>query len=157
EARMQNAYCSFCRKSYREVGPLVEGPGDVCICGECVELSASIIDQETRRRSSGDWTDYLRKKMDRLVDSVEGWIVATDPRMAAFIDPGRRDVDPGRFQSLLDLCQATALLLVVAGMLDKLKAKTLNDTERKLLQDVEVKVTQLRTVLDARASGQGSA
>ena len=23
----RNAYCSFCRKSYRDVGPLVEGPG----------------------------------------------------------------------------------------------------------------------------------
>ena len=25
----RNAFCSFCRKSYRDVGPLVEGPGDV--------------------------------------------------------------------------------------------------------------------------------
>ncbi|MHC4180446.1 MAG: ClpX C4-type zinc finger protein, partial [Planctomycetota bacterium] len=25
----KNAFCSFCRKSYRDVGPLVEGPGDV--------------------------------------------------------------------------------------------------------------------------------
>ena len=25
--RNRNAYCSFCRKSYRDVGPLVEGPG----------------------------------------------------------------------------------------------------------------------------------
>src|SRR6266699_713313 len=49
--RNRNAYCSFCRKSYREVGPLVEGPGDVYICGECIELCQSIIDQEKRRRS----------------------------------------------------------------------------------------------------------
>lgn len=48
--RNRNAYCSFCRKSYRDVGPLVEGPGDVYICGECVELCQSIIDQEKRRR-----------------------------------------------------------------------------------------------------------
>ena len=46
----KNAYCSFCRKSYRDVGPLVEGPGDVYICGECIELCQSIIDQEQRRR-----------------------------------------------------------------------------------------------------------
>jgi predicted enzyme related to lactoylglutathione lyase len=46
----RNAYCSFCRKSYRDVGPLVEGPGDVYICGECVELCQSIITQEQRRR-----------------------------------------------------------------------------------------------------------
>jgi ATP-dependent Clp protease ATP-binding subunit ClpX len=49
--RNRNAYCSFCRKNYREVGPLVEGPGDVYICGECIELCQSIIDQEKRRRS----------------------------------------------------------------------------------------------------------
>ena len=36
--RNRNAFCSFCRKSYRDVGPLVEGPGDCYICGECVEL-----------------------------------------------------------------------------------------------------------------------
>src|SRR5215475_2443388 len=46
----KNAFCSFCRKSYRDVGPLVEGPGDVYICGECVELCQSIIDQERKRR-----------------------------------------------------------------------------------------------------------
>lgn len=49
-ASRKNAYCSFCRKSYRDVGPLVEGPGDVFICGECIELCQSILDQEQRRR-----------------------------------------------------------------------------------------------------------
>jgi ATP-dependent Clp protease ATP-binding subunit ClpX len=48
--RNRNAYCSFCRKSYRDVGPLVEGPGDVYICGECIELCQQIIEQEKRRR-----------------------------------------------------------------------------------------------------------
>jgi ATP-dependent Clp protease ATP-binding subunit ClpX len=51
--RNRNAYCSFCRKSHRDVGPLVEGPGDVYICGECIELCSSIIDQEKRRRNTG--------------------------------------------------------------------------------------------------------
>ncbi len=46
----KNAFCSFCRKSYRDVGPLVEGPGDVYICGECIELCQSILEQENRRR-----------------------------------------------------------------------------------------------------------
>ncbi|MEX0586047.1 MAG: ATP-dependent Clp protease ATP-binding subunit ClpX [Pirellulales bacterium] len=49
----KNAFCSFCRKSYRDVGPLVEGPGDVYICGECIELCQSILDQERRRRGTG--------------------------------------------------------------------------------------------------------
>lgn len=48
----KNAFCSFCRKSYRDVGPLVEGPGDVYICGECIELCQSILDQERKRRGN---------------------------------------------------------------------------------------------------------
>ena len=46
----KSAYCSFCRKSHREVGPLVEGPGDVYICGECVDLCKTILEQERQRR-----------------------------------------------------------------------------------------------------------
>ena len=47
----KDAYCTFCRKSYRAVGPLIEGPGEVYICGECIELCQSILDQERLRRA----------------------------------------------------------------------------------------------------------
>jgi len=43
------AVCSFCGKSHREVGPLIEGPDDCFICAQCVELCQSIIQQERRR------------------------------------------------------------------------------------------------------------
>jgi ATP-dependent Clp protease ATP-binding subunit ClpX len=49
--RNRNAYCSFCRKGHRDAGPLVEGPGDVYICGDCIDLCQSIIEQEKRRRT----------------------------------------------------------------------------------------------------------
>src|SRR6266480_1292543 len=72
--RNRNAFCSFCRKSYRDVGPLVEGPGDVYICGECVELCQSIIDQERKRRGIGRATvtnipspRSLKEKLDQYV------------------------------------------------------------------------------------------
>jgi ATP-dependent Clp protease ATP-binding subunit ClpX len=72
--RNRNAYCSFCRKNYREVGPLVEGPGDVYICGECIELCQSIIDQEKRRRhgTRSPFTHVpsprsLKEKLDQYV------------------------------------------------------------------------------------------
>jgi ATP-dependent Clp protease ATP-binding subunit ClpX len=48
----KNAFCSFCHKSYRDVGPLVEGPGDVYICGECIDLCQTILTQERRRRGN---------------------------------------------------------------------------------------------------------
>ena len=46
----RNAFCSFCRKSYKDVGPLVEGPDEVYICYSCIKLCESIIQQEHPRR-----------------------------------------------------------------------------------------------------------
>ncbi|MCL2005384.1 MAG: ATP-dependent Clp protease ATP-binding subunit ClpX [Planctomycetaceae bacterium] len=49
--KKHNTFCSFCHKSYRDVGSLVEGPGDVYICGDCIDLCQHIIAQEKRRRA----------------------------------------------------------------------------------------------------------
>ena len=45
--------CSFCGKTSREVGPMVEGPNDVYICANCTELCQNIFKQERRRVHSG--------------------------------------------------------------------------------------------------------
>jgi len=74
----KNANCSFCRKSYREVGPLVEGPDDVYVCGECIELCQSILDQERRRRGSS------RKLFNRIptpreiVKDLDEYVIGQD-------------------------------------------------------------------------------
>jgi ATP-dependent Clp protease ATP-binding subunit ClpX len=44
--------CSFCGKTSREVGPMVEGPNDVYICSNCTELCQNIFKQERRRVST---------------------------------------------------------------------------------------------------------
>jgi ATP-dependent Clp protease ATP-binding subunit ClpX len=73
--RNRNAYCSFCRKSYRDVGPLVEGPGDVYICGECIELCQSIIDQEKRRRG-GSKTLFTHIPTPRAIkDKLDQYVI----------------------------------------------------------------------------------
>src|SRR5882724_12685359 len=75
--RNRNAFCSFCRKSYRDVGPLVEGPGHVYICGECTELCQAIIEQEKRRRNAQPTgpaapdSVAVRDILDRLVSGQE--------------------------------------------------------------------------------------
>jgi ATP-dependent protease Clp ATPase subunit len=83
----RNAYCSFCRKSYQDVGPLFEGPGDVYICSECVELCQSIIEQEKRRRNprqpSAIGPEELRQKLDQIVanqDEAKSALVAAASR-----------------------------------------------------------------------------
>ncbi len=44
--------CSFCGKTSREVGPMVEGPSDIYICSNCTDLCQNIFKQEKRRMSS---------------------------------------------------------------------------------------------------------
>lgn len=71
----KNAFCSFCRKSYRDVGPLVEGPGDVYICGECIDLCQSILDQEQRRRGT---TKQLFNKIltpREIVEQIDQYVI----------------------------------------------------------------------------------
>ncbi len=48
--------CSFCGKTSREVGPMVEGPNDVYVCSNCVDLCQNIFRQERRRMSAGRQT-----------------------------------------------------------------------------------------------------
>jgi len=74
----RNANCSFCRKNYREVGPLVEGPEDVYICGECIELCQSILDQEKRRRGSSS-TLFTKVPSPRdLVAELDQYVIGQE-------------------------------------------------------------------------------
>src|SRR5688572_11778271 len=73
--RNRNAFCSFCRKSYRDVGPLVEGPGDVYICGECIELCQAIIDQEKRRRGTGKGTVTNIPSPRSIKDKLDQYVI----------------------------------------------------------------------------------
>src|SRR5437868_1637322 len=73
--RNRNAYCSFCRKSYPDVGPLVEGPNDVYICGECVELCQSIIDQEKRRRGGSKALVTHIPTPRQIKDKLDGYVI----------------------------------------------------------------------------------
>ena len=74
----KNASCSFCRKSYREVGPLVEGPDDVYVCGECVELCQSILDQERRRRGTPHKLFTKIPSPREIVSHLNSYVVGQD-------------------------------------------------------------------------------
>src|SRR5246500_4956666 len=74
----KNANCSFCRKSYRDVGPLVEGPGDVYICGECIELCQSILEQERRRRGTNKQLFTKVPSPRELVAKLDEYVIGQD-------------------------------------------------------------------------------
>lgn len=42
--------CSFCGRAKRQMDAFVEGPGDVFICPDCIELCYNIVRQERRRQ-----------------------------------------------------------------------------------------------------------
>ncbi len=74
----KNAFCSFCRKSYRDVGPLVEGPGDVYICGECIDLCQSILEQERRRRGTNKPLFSKIPSPRALVEHLDQYVIGQD-------------------------------------------------------------------------------
>ncbi|HIA71709.1 MAG TPA: ATP-dependent Clp protease ATP-binding subunit ClpX [Phycisphaerales bacterium] len=48
--------CSFCGKTSREVGPMVEGPNEIYVCSNCTDLCQNIFKQERRRISTAETT-----------------------------------------------------------------------------------------------------
>jgi ATP-dependent Clp protease ATP-binding subunit ClpX len=68
------ACCSFCRQPCTVVGTLVEGPGNVYICGECIPLCQSILEQEHGRRNRSrllQGPSHLREALDKVVSGHE--------------------------------------------------------------------------------------
>ncbi|MEO0512134.1 MAG: ATP-dependent Clp protease ATP-binding subunit ClpX [Planctomycetota bacterium] len=63
--------CSFCGKTSRDVGPMVEGPNDVYICNNCVDLCLNIFRQERgRARPNGPLFDDIPtpRQVERFLD-----------------------------------------------------------------------------------------
>jgi len=79
----KNAFCSFCRRNYREVGPLVEGPGDVYnnvyICGECIDLCKDILEKENRRRGTGNKLFNTIPSPREIMTHLDDYVIGQDP------------------------------------------------------------------------------
>ena len=118
--------CSFCRKSYREVGPLVEGPEDACICGECIELCQMILRQEMRRRGEGSKRDLPtpREIVGRLDEYVIGQEAAKKVLAVAVYTHYKR-LQQKEFPTDVVIGKSNVLLLGPTGSGKTLLAQTL--------------------------------
>jgi ATP-dependent Clp protease ATP-binding subunit ClpX len=70
--------CSFCGKTSREVGPMVEGPNDVYICSNCTDLCQNIFRQERRRVSAARPLFQTIPSPRQIKDFLDQYVIGQD-------------------------------------------------------------------------------
>jgi ATP-dependent Clp protease ATP-binding subunit ClpX len=124
----KNAFCSFCRKSYRDVGPLVEGPGDVYICGECIELCQSILDQERKRRGSSKQLFTKIPSPREIVAELNEYVIGQDAAkrvLAVAVHSHYKRLMAAEEEAEVEIDKSNILLVGPTGCGKTLLAKTL--------------------------------
>jgi len=124
----KNAFCSFCRKSYRDVGPLVEGPGDVYICGECIELCQSILEQEKRRRGTSKQLFTAIPSPREIVKHLDQYVIGQDYAkrvLAVAVHTHYKRLNLGSEASDVEVEKSNIMLLGPTGSGKTLLARTL--------------------------------
>ncbi|MDI9411329.1 MAG: ATP-dependent Clp protease ATP-binding subunit ClpX [Bacteroidia bacterium] len=121
--------CSFCGKTSREVGPMVEGPNDVYICTNCTDLCGNIFKQEKRRVSTGSQLFSSIPSPRSLKEYLDQYVIGQDQAKktlsVAVHNHYKRLTQVGNADAPVELDKSNVLLIGSTGTGKTLLARTL--------------------------------
>mgnify|MGYP002353388880 FL=1 len=121
--------CSFCGKTSRDVGPMVEGPSDVYICANCTDLCQNIFKQERRRVSSAGALFTEIPPPRQMKEFLDQYVIGQDQAKRALSVAVhahyKRLIHSEKEDSNIELDKSNILLMGPTGSGKTLLAKTL--------------------------------
>ena len=70
--------CSFCGRSKKQVDAFVEGPGNVFICPECIDLCYNIVRQERKRQKTSSLAITDIPKPRQIKEYLDEYVIGQD-------------------------------------------------------------------------------